>query len=195
MPAYAYFILALGSTAWFLPLVLQRRRSATPQQLDRRARWGLLLVGLGYALLWQADFWTRSPARWRIAWSAVCFFAASALSWSAARALGRHWRIEAGLNADHQLVRSGIYRHIRHPIYTSMLFVVVGTGLILAPLYLVVVAVLVYMLGTEIRVRVEDGLLASRFGEEFQEYRRSAPAYLPFPWRAKPKVAYSGRRG
>lgn len=188
MPAYAYIILAIGSFAWFVPLVLKRRKAEAPQQLDRRARWGVLLVGVGYSLLWQTRFWTRSPAGWRIVWSVVCFIVASVFSWSAAGALGRHWRIEAGLNADHELVRSGIYRFVRHPIYTSMLFVVIGTGLILAPLYLVAVAVLVYMLGTEIRVRVEDGLLASRFGKEFQDYQHSVSAYLPIPKQAKPTV-------
>jgi protein-S-isoprenylcysteine O-methyltransferase Ste14 len=179
--AIGYIILAAGTCAWLLPMVLQRRRSETPQRLDRRARWGILLVGVGYSLLWQTRFWTRSPAVWRVVCAGACFIFACVFSWSATRALGRHWRIEAGLNKDHELVRSGVYRFVRHPIYTSMLFAVIGTGLILAPLYLVGVSVLLYMLGTEIRVQIEDGLLASRFGQEFQSYRRSVPAYIPVP--------------
>jgi len=39
---------------------------------------------------------------------------------------------------------------------------------------------LVLIIGTEIRVRIEDRLLASRFGERFQDYQRSVPAYIPF---------------
>jgi protein-S-isoprenylcysteine O-methyltransferase Ste14 len=99
--------------------------------------------------------------------------------------LGRHWRIEAGLNTDHELVQHGIYSVVRHPIYTSMLLATVGTGLILAPLYLLPVSVLLYVVGTGIRVRFEEGLLAERFGEEFWEYRRGVAAYLPMPRRLK----------
>jgi len=186
MPLYAYIILAAGSVSWFMPLIRSRRKPERPQKLDRRARWGVLLVAVGYSLLWQTRFWTRSPEGWRIVASVSCFIVANAFSWTAARALGRHWRIEAGLNADHELVRSGIYRFVRHPIYTSMLFTVLGTGLILAPLYLVAISALLYMLGTEIRVRIEDGLLASRFGDEFREYQQSVPAYLPIPKYPKP---------
>jgi protein-S-isoprenylcysteine O-methyltransferase Ste14 len=42
------------------------------------------------------------------------------------------------------------------------------------------VASLIFVMGTEIRVRVEDELLAARFGEQFLAYRRSVPAYVPF---------------
>jgi protein-S-isoprenylcysteine O-methyltransferase Ste14 len=41
-------------------------------------------------------------------------------------------------------------------------------------------ALLLFIVGTEIRVRIEERLLASHFGEEFKAYKRSVPAYLPF---------------
>lgn len=182
MPPYPYLVLALGSTAWFLPLLLQKRRSGTPQKVDRRARWGILLVGAGYAIPWQCAFWVRPAGGWRAAVAAPCFVAACAFSWTAARSLGRHWRIEAGLVVDHELVQSGVYGLVRHPIYTSMLFVIVATCLILAPLSLLPVSVLLYLLGTEIRVRAEEALLSERFGETFAAYRRRVPAYVPRPW-------------
>jgi protein-S-isoprenylcysteine O-methyltransferase Ste14 len=41
-------------------------------------------------------------------------------------------------------------------------------------------ALVLFFVGTEIRVRIEDKLLASRFGEEFEAYKKSVPAYAPF---------------
>jgi protein-S-isoprenylcysteine O-methyltransferase Ste14 len=38
----------------------------------------------------------------------------------------------------------------------------------------------VFIAGTEIRVRIEDKLLASRFGERFRKYQQSVPGYVPF---------------
>ena len=91
------------------------------------------------------------------------------LSWTSARTLGRQWRFDAGLNADHQLVQSGAYRFVRHPIYASMLCMLLGTGLLVTPARLVAdFSSCSFLLGVEIRIRIEDALLASRFGEEFR---------------------------
>jgi protein-S-isoprenylcysteine O-methyltransferase Ste14 len=87
------------------------------------------------------------------------------LSWAGTRALGRQKRIDARLSADHELVTHGPYRVVRHPIYTSMLCRIGAVCLVA---------------GTEIRVRIEEKLLAARFGEQYAEYRRRVPAYVPF---------------
>ncbi len=88
--------------------------------------------------------------------------------------------MDAGLNADHELVRAGAYRVVRHPIYASMLCVLVGTGLMITPWRWFLAAAIVFFIGTEIGVRVEDKLLVSRFGDRFRSYARSTPAYVPF---------------
>jgi protein-S-isoprenylcysteine O-methyltransferase Ste14 len=147
--------------------------------VDRRARWGVLLQGLAYALLWQSTFWFRLPETWRIAVSVFFFALAALLSWTGTRALGRQWRIDAGLNLDHELIRSGPYRVVRHPIYSSMLCMLLATGFMVTPWLLLLAAVLVFLIGVEIRVRVEDALLRDRFGDKFLEYSRAVPAYIP----------------
>jgi protein-S-isoprenylcysteine O-methyltransferase Ste14 len=43
-----------------------------------------------------------------------------------------------------------------------------------------VVSLIFFIIGTEIRVRTEEKLLASHFGEEFQKYKKNVPAYIPF---------------
>ena len=180
MPGYAYALLAAGWLIWLVPFLLARRRSEQPKEMDRRARWGVVLVAIAYSILWQNSFWARPLPRWRLAVSAVLFLLAVILSWTGARTLGRQWRIDAGLNADHELVTSGPYKFVRHPIYTSMFFLLGATGFIVTPLPILVLSAVVFMVGTEIRVRIEDRLLASHFGEQFREYRRRVPAYIPF---------------
>ena len=60
-----------------------------------------------------------------------------------------------------------------------MLCMLLATGLMVAPWPLFAAAIAVFLIGTEIRVRVEDGLLAAHFGDEFEEYRRSVSSYVP----------------
>jgi protein-S-isoprenylcysteine O-methyltransferase Ste14 len=179
MPADAYGLLLAGWLMWLVPFVLARRKKQQATQVDRRARWGILLVAASYSLLWQNKFWERPLVVWRIALSVVFFILASALSWSGARALGRQWRIDAGLNVDHELVTAGPYRLVRHPIYTSMLCLLCATGLLVTPLPVLLAAVIICIIGTEIRVRIEDHLLAERFGERFREYQHRVAAYVP----------------
>ena len=60
--------------------------------------------------------------------------AAAILSWTAVRHLGRQFRVNAGLYEDHELVTSGPYAIVRHPIYTSLLAMLVCSLLLLTPL-------------------------------------------------------------
>lgn len=60
-----------------------------------------------------------------------------------------------------------------------MFCMLLGTGFMITPLSLFLAAIVIFICGTEIRVRVEDGLLASRFGDKFREYQRSVSAYIP----------------
>lgn len=179
MPTYAYYVLAIGWVAWMLPFFLMKRNKEKAQQLDRRARWGILLTAIAFALIWQGRFWEMSLPTWRLALGVMFFALASLLSWTATRALGRQWRIDAGLNAEHDLIRSGPYRFVRHPIYTSMLCLIWAMGFLFTPLALLAFATIAAIAGTEIRVRIEDGLLASRFGKQFDDYRQSVAAYIP----------------
>jgi protein-S-isoprenylcysteine O-methyltransferase Ste14 len=61
-----------------------------------------------------------------------------------------------------------------------MIAMLLATGLLVAPLHLLAIAAALEVVGTEIRVRVEDALLSARFGDAFAQYRRTVPAYVPF---------------
>jgi protein-S-isoprenylcysteine O-methyltransferase Ste14 len=103
-----------------------------------------------------------------------------ALAWAATRHLGRHWRYDAALSADHQLITTGPYRWVRHPIYASMLGMLLAVGCARTWWPMFLAAVIVFLVGNEIRVRAEDRLLAGRFPESFAAYRARVPACLPF---------------
>jgi protein-S-isoprenylcysteine O-methyltransferase Ste14 len=178
MRTIALFLILAGWTGWVIPFFLVKK-SGPPQQLDRRARWGIVLQGIGFVLIWQIR-WRAPVGPIRLVISALFFVIAITISWTAARTLGRQWRFDAGLNADHQLVRAGAYRYLRHPIYASMLCLQLATGALLTPLWLLVTGLAFSVIGTEIRVHIEDALLEARFGKEFHSYQQTVPAYLPF---------------
>lgn len=175
-----YILLAAAWISWMIPFAILKRNRERAAKVDRRARWGIVLQSVSYYFCWASPFWAHPAGPWRVSIGALLFLPGIWLSWTAVRTLGRQWRLDAGLNADHELVRAGPYRIIRHPIYASMLCMLLGTGMLLTPLPLLGVALLIYLIGTEIRVRVEDSLLESRFGAEFRTYRDEVAAYVPF---------------
>lgn len=120
------------------------------------------------------------PGTARVAASLVFAVLAAVLSWTSVQHLGRQFRVRAGLYEDHELVRTGPYALVRHPIYASLLAALLCTLLLLTPWQWGLASLALFLAGTEIRVRTEDRLLASRFHQRFVEYRKKVPAYVPF---------------
>jgi protein-S-isoprenylcysteine O-methyltransferase Ste14 len=180
MPFYVYLAIVASIALWFYPFVPAHQKTSGATVVNKTSRWGILLQFAAFTLLWQGHFWMRPLSWWRLAISVLLFALAIALSWTSARALAGQLRVDAALGADHHLVRSGPYALVRNPIYSSMLLVILATGIILTPWQLFVPALVLFLIGTQVRVRTEETLLATRFGEEFESYKREVPAYLPF---------------
>ena len=142
---------------------------------------GLFVEGLAVALAWR--FRRVDPDRAAAVWMLLAIALAAAailfLGW-ALRHLGQQWRIKAVVTADHELVTSGPYGVVRHPVFASMLWMLAANVLVVSEFWAGVFALAVYVAGTEIRVRAEDRLLARRFPEAFAAYRSRVRAYVPF---------------
>lgn len=181
MTTLRYTILVIGAVAWFAPFPFYYTRGAVGALTkDYKARWGILLECIAYALLWQGHFWLHALALWQLILATILFVVAAVTSWTASIALGRYLRVDAALDTRHELIRSGPYRFVRNPIYTSMLCLLIATALLVTPLWLALAALVVFLIGTTIRIRAEEKLLAARFGEDFAAYRKSVSRLVPF---------------
>jgi protein-S-isoprenylcysteine O-methyltransferase Ste14 len=99
---------------------------------------------------------------------------------AAIRELGKQWSFQARLVEDHKLVTSGVYRIVRHPIYAAMLGKLIATAFILSHWSVALIAVAVFLIGTKIRTVSEETLLRDAFPEEYQDYAKRVPAFVPF---------------
>lgn len=169
--------------AWSLAFANARKRASGHAKAVRAigSWWGILLVGLSFGLVWTyfRPNQFEKPAVSLIA-SMLLGPPSVALAWASTRHLGKQWRYEAALSEDHELVQTGPYRWLRHPIYASMLGMILTTGFCWTWWPMFVAAIVVFIAGTEIRIRAEDRLLAARFQERFASYRSRVPAYIPF---------------
>ena len=183
MTLIGWVALAVFWFAWGYPYLLraphnQRRPSIT---LSGPTRAGLLLECLAIFIAFACRLSPGdSPGIARIVAASVLGPIAALLSWFSVKHLGKQFRVNAGLYEDHELVRTGPYAIVRHPIYSSLLAILLCTLCLLTPWEWALLSLVLFVAGTEIRVHAEDGLLASRFGSAFYAYKRDVRAYVPF---------------
>jgi protein-S-isoprenylcysteine O-methyltransferase Ste14 len=101
------------------------------------------------------------------------------LAASARRHLGRFWSAEITQKADHQLVRTGPYRFVRHPIYTAILGMFVGMAIVSGDLH-AFIAVAVILFAYWRKIRLEEQNLVEVFGATYDDYRRTTRALVPW---------------
>ena len=95
----------------------------------------------------------------------------------ARKCLGTNWSPRPSVKVGHELVTSGPYRWVRHPIYTGMLLAVLGTALDTGILGLVIfLGVCLYLV---LRIPVEEGLMLGLFPEQYARYREQTKALIP----------------
>lgn len=92
--------------------------------------------------------------------------------------IGRYWSGSVSIRADHQLIRTGPYSRIRHPIYTGILVGLAGT-LLADGHYAAILAFLIVLGGLSWKALREENLLKSEFGSAFEEHKRMTGFFLP----------------
>ncbi len=96
--------------------------------------------------------------------------------------LGTNWSITLEVREKHQLITGGVYRRVRHPMYSGLLLYSIGQALVLpnwvaGPSYLVAMGLLfAFRLGPEERMMLEQ------FGKEYEAYKASSKRLIPGVW-------------
>jgi protein-S-isoprenylcysteine O-methyltransferase Ste14 len=92
--------------------------------------------------------------------------------------LGENWSSAVSIKVDHQLIRTGPYTWVRHPIYSGILLGMIGTAVARRePRGLF--AVVLLWIGFWIKSRMEEGFMRKTFGDQYQEYSRTTGALIP----------------
>ena len=93
--------------------------------------------------------------------------------------LGKNWSPVLGIKEEHTLVTTGIYKYVRHPMYTAHLLWAVAQILILHNWiagYSFIVVMVPHIL---LRVKKEEALLIEQFGQEYDDYKKSTGMIFP----------------
>ena len=92
--------------------------------------------------------------------------------------LGKFWSSRVTLKEGHQLIQSGPYARVRHPIYSGIALAMVGTALFSGQ-WRALIGATIFIVGHWLKSRREEALLTSQFGPEYEDYRRRTGSLLP----------------
>jgi protein-S-isoprenylcysteine O-methyltransferase Ste14 len=96
------------------------------------------------------------------------------------RHLGRNWSGTPTMKEGHELITSGPYRFVRHPIYTGMLVALFGSALAGGLVWLVILVI--FCVNFLYRIPVEERYMMELFPNQYPEYRTKTKALIPFVW-------------
>lgn len=92
--------------------------------------------------------------------------------------LGANWSAIVSIREEHELIRTGPYRRVRHPIYTGMLLAMAGTALVLGEVR-GLLAFAITLAAFYSKARKEEAWLVREFGEKFEAHARQTGMFLP----------------
>jgi protein-S-isoprenylcysteine O-methyltransferase Ste14 len=92
--------------------------------------------------------------------------------------LGEYWSSRVTLKVGHQIIRSGPYAYVRHPLYTGILTALTGTALVVGQ-WRGVLAVLLALAAFWRKASSEEALLSTEFGDRYAEYREQTGFLTP----------------
>jgi len=140
---------------------------------------------LGGWLLWFPKFryplngsFTPSTEFARVLGAAICVFGLLITLWSR-WSLAGNWSSEVAFKPAHELVKTGPYRFVRHPIYSGLLLMCLGTVVGAGQLHSWL-GFLLLGIGFWIKLKKEERLMLRHFPDEYQAYKSEVEALVPF---------------
>ena len=137
--------------------------------------WTMIIPKWPGPMSWQ--FIPRTPL-FQLVGAAICIYGLAFTLW-ARYTLAGNWSSDVTFKKDHQLIRSGPYRIVRHPIYTGLLVMCLGTAIHLGQVR-GILSLLLFGLGFWIKLSQEERLLLRHFPDDYPTYRREVKALIPF---------------
>lgn len=164
-------------------LILFRRAATSATHKDARS---LRMLNFTIYSVVGAGVWASflpiarigSPA---VRWAGLVLIAAGLLfRWAAILTLRRYFTVNVAILKDHRLVRTGLYRTLRHPSYTGVLVSFLGLGPALGSWISTVFIMLPITAAFLRRIEIEERALKAAFPDEFAEY--AASSWRLVPW-------------
>jgi len=130
-------------------------------------------------VLMQWPVWFRDPFSWYQIISWILLFASLLVALSGFNTYYRQGKPRDLMENTTWLIKVGLYRYIRHPLYCSL--ILGGFGIMMKnPEWLQIVISIINFIALFFTARVEEGEMTLKFGKEYSDYMKTTKMFLPF---------------
>ncbi|MFG1249857.1 protein-S-isoprenylcysteine O-methyltransferase [Xanthobacter flavus] len=188
---FAKIAWAVGVVSWYvlrIPFERKAKRQRVADARHRNLREMILLsistLGLGiipaiYAATGFPGFAAYPPTGLQVVAGVVVFAGSLLLFWRTHRQLGKYWSVTLEIKDKHELITSGVYEKVRHPMYSAFFLWALAQALLLpnfiaGPAGLIGFGILFFF-----RVGREEQMMREAFGAEYDAYARRTKRVIP----------------
>lgn len=140
---------------------------------------GGFLVPLFYVFTPLLSFADYAIPLWVGVTGVVLLVAGDWVFWKSHQDLGGNWSPTLEIREDHRLVTEGIYRHVRHPMYSSLWLLVIAQAMILPNYVAGFTGLLPFGVLYFLRVKTEERMMLEEFGSEYEQYCQRTGRLIP----------------
>jgi protein-S-isoprenylcysteine O-methyltransferase Ste14 len=177
LPWYAFLIVWLVAGFWV-------KSSKVTEPVEQRLVHGILFI-VGFFLLFSRSFqFGVLNARFvpplhslQVTGVALTCAGATLAIW-ARLILGENWSARVTRKIGHELIRTGPYAYVRHPVYSGLSLAVAGTALFIGE-WRGLVALVLVLVAESLKAKREEQFMLAEFGENYQQYQQETGFLIP----------------
>ena len=179
---YSFYGLWVGSEVWIG--IATRTRHSTGNVRDRgtmRLLWIVLFTTITAGIWISETMESNLPggAPWLEVAALLVLIGGLALRWSAIASLGKSFSSNVAIHATQKVLKTGLYRWMRHPSYTGLMLCIFAVALHTRNWISMLVIVPPCFAAVSYRIYVEEIALREHFGEEYVAYSRETKRLVP----------------
>jgi protein-S-isoprenylcysteine O-methyltransferase Ste14 len=160
-------------------LVSVQRSSVADRLLVLLVIGGQIIIPLFYVLTPWLNAASYAPLQGTAGLGALAWVTGLWVFWRSHADLGKNWAVSLVLHRDHRLVTCGVYRAVRHPMYSSFLLLGVGQALLLPNWFAGPAALVAVSLMCALRIPEEEAMMTEHFGQEYRDYVQQTGRLIP----------------
>ena len=177
-----YFSLLFFLSEFILMVAKRSKKKGTKIKKDRMSLvlfWIVITLGLTTGFF-KANYNEWSNLNFSLAIIGICICISGAIvRWVSIIQLNKEFTVDVAISENHNLKTHGLYKYIRHPSYLGLLLICFGLSVAMNTVISVVVITIPVLLVILYRIKIEEKILVSEFGDSYKDYMKLTYRIIP----------------
>ncbi|MGG0291053.1 isoprenylcysteine carboxylmethyltransferase family protein [Bacillus pacificus] len=167
----------------FLYLLLEFYRSS-PIKEEKQNRGSSFFIGVVFALMLTIPeimyFFTVNKIHSLLFFGVIIALIGVWIRFYSMKILGRFYSRNVGMQGGHKLIQKGLYKYVRHPGYLGSFLTFLGFAISSSSFIAVIINIILFFLVYSYRIKIEERILITLFGEQYKQYQSKTWRIIPF---------------